>query len=195
MKEEVQKEAQEEMQEEVQNEEEQVDIGEILDFSNKNKEAIVQENEIEKLSKKVKELEERYLRANADFENIKKRMEKEKNQAVSYAHEQFARDLLAVIDSLELGADSLKNKESIDEEMIKKMKEGIDLTIEQFKKVFEKHGIELIDTTGGFNPHFHEAVMQIESEDHKEGEIVQLLQKGYKIKDRILRPAMVSIAK
>ena len=76
MKEEVQKEAQEEMQEEVQNEEEQVDIGEILDFSNKNKEAIVQENEIEKLSKKVKELEERYLRANADFENIKKRMEK-----------------------------------------------------------------------------------------------------------------------
>jgi molecular chaperone GrpE len=195
LKEEVQKEAQEEMQEEVQNEEEQVDIGEILDFSNKNKEAIVQENEIEKLSKKVKELEERYLRANADFENIKKRMEKEKNQAVSYAHEQFARDLLAVIDSLELGADSLKNKESIDEEMIKKMKEGIDLTIEQFKKVFEKHGIELIDTTGGFNPHFHEAVMQIESEDHKEGEIVQLLQKGYKIKDRILRPAMVSIAK
>ena len=59
----------------------------------------------------------------------------------------------------------------------------------------QKHGIELIDTANGFNPHFHDAVMQVESDDHEEGEIVQLLQKGYKIKDRVLRPAMVSIAK
>ncbi len=150
---------------------------------------------IEELEKKNKELEDKYLRELADFENIKKRLEREKMQAVSYANEEFARDLLPVIDSMDFAADSAKKADSEDNEYADKLKEGINLTIEQFKKVMQKHGIELIDTKEGFNPHFHDAVMQVESEDHEEGEIVELLQKGYKIKDRVLRPAMVSIAK
>ena len=155
------------------------------------------EEKIEELEEKNKELEEKYLRAVADFENMKKRLEREKNQAVSYANEEFARDLLSVIDSMDFAA---KSAEKIDEndndsEYVKKIEEGIALTIEQFKKVMQKHGIELIDINEGFNPHFHDAVMQVESDEHEEGEIVQLLQKGYKMKDRVLRPAMVSIAK
>ncbi len=153
------------------------------------------EERIEELEEKNKELEEKYLRAVADFENIKKRLEREKMQAVSYANEEFARDLLPVIDSMDFAAESADKIEENDNEYVKKIEEGIALTIEQFKKVMQKHGIELIETDSGFNPHFHDAVMQVESEEHKEGEIVQLLQKGYKIKDRVLRPAMVSVAK
>ncbi len=155
------------------------------------------EEKIEELEEKNAELEEKYLRAVAEFENIKKRLEREKMQAVSYANEEFARDLLSVVDSMDFAAQSAEKIEENgnDNEYVKKIEEGIALTIEQFKKVMQKHGIELIDTKEGFNPHFHDAVMQVESDDHEEGEIVQLLQKGYKMKDRVLRPAMVSIAK
>ncbi len=152
------------------------------------------EDKIKELEEKNKELEDKYLRANAEFENIKKRLEREKMQAVSYANEEFARDLLPVIDSMDFAANSA-NVETNNDEYIKKIEEGINLTIEQFKKVMQKHGIELIDANEEFNPHLHNAVMQVESEKHKEGEIVELLQKGYKMKDRVLRPAMVSVAK
>ncbi len=144
------------------------------------------------LEAKVSELEDLRLRDLAEFENIKKRLEKEKTQSIAYSQEGFARDLLSVIDSLD-SANAIISQES--EDNIEKIKEGIDLTIEQFKKVFQKHGIELVDVDSGFDPNFHEAVMKVESSEHQEGAIVQVLQKGYKIKDRVLRPAMVSIAK
>mgnify|MGYP003587496457 CR=1 FL=1 len=162
-------------------------------------EVMLEENsanaEVETLKAKVAELEDKYLRANADFDNIKRRLEKEKMQAISYAHEVFARDLLPVIDSLEMAIMAGSNQEIQSAELLEKLKEGIVLTIEQFKKAFEKHGIELVDIDSGFDPNFHEAVMQLESEDKQSGEILQVFQKGYKIKERILRPAMVSIAK
>ncbi len=153
-----------------------------------------EESELDILKSKVKELEEARLRDHADFENLKKRYEKEKSQAIAYAQESFARDLLSVIDSLD-SASSLEIDEENLKESLKKMKEGIELTIEQFKKVFEKHGIELVDIDEGFDPNFHEAIMQIDSDEHEKGQIVQVFQKGYKYKDRVLRPAMVSIAK
>ena len=152
-------------------------------------------NEVDLLKSQIAELEDKYLRANADFDNIKRRLEKEKMQAISYAHEVFARDLLPVIDSLEMAILSGSNQEINSVELLDKVKEGLGLTIEQFRKAFEKHGIELVDMNGEFDPNFHEAVMQLESEGKNSGEILQVFQKGYKIKDRILRPAMVSIVK
>ena len=152
-----------------------------------------EESRIEELEEKIAQLEDQRLRDLAEFENIKKRMEKEKQQAIAYAHEQFARDLLAVIDSLDNATLSVDESEN-SEEALAQIKEGIDLTLDQFKKVFAKHGIELVDMENGFDPHFHEAVMRVDSEEHESGEIVQVLQKGYKIKDRVLRPAMVSIS-
>lgn len=152
-------------------------------------------SEVEQLKAKVSELEDRYLRANADFDNMKRRLEKEKMQAISYAHEVFARDLLPVIDSLEMAILAGNNQEVESAELLGKVKEGIELTIEQFKKAFEKHGIELVNIEGVFDPSFHEAVMQLESDEKQSGEILQVFQKGYKIKERVLRPAMVSIAK
>ncbi len=154
-----------------------------------------EESKIEALEERVADLEDKLLREHADFQNIKKRMEKEKVQAVAYAHEQFARDLLSVIDALEQAKQSVEGKDEVTPELLEQIKEGIDLTLAQFSKIFEKHGIELVSLDGGFDPNFHEAVMQVESDQHKEGEIVQVLQKGYKIKDRLLRSAMVSVAK
>jgi molecular chaperone GrpE len=159
------------------------------------KEEVTEENELEALKAKVAELEDKYIRANAEFENIRKRLEKEKASAVAYANELFARDMLSIIDALDSAA-SIKESEDVKpEELFAKIKEGIDLTVEQFKKAFEKHGIELIDISGEFDPNIHEAVMQVDSEEKDSGEILQVFQKGYKIKDRVLRPAMVSIAK
>lgn len=153
------------------------------------------EEVIETLNSKIAELEDRYLRVNAEFENMRKRLEKEKFSAVAYANELFARDMLSIIDALD-SASALKESEDIkSEELFEKVKEGIDLTVDQFKKSFEKHGIELVDVSGEFDPNFHEAVMQVDSEEKKSGDILQVFQKGYKIRDRVLRPAMVSIVK
>ncbi len=153
-----------------------------------------QSDQVAELEAKLKELEEQRLRDLAEYDNIKKRLEREKQQAIAYAIEQFARDLLAVTDSLDNAQASVQDVED-PESALSQIREGINLTLEQFKKVFAKHGIELVDMESGFDPHFHEAVMQVESEEHEPGEIVQVLQKGYKIKDRVLRPAMVSVAK
>lgn len=163
-----------------------------------NEEQTVEPVEIDQnalLQAKVVELEDKFLRANADFDNMRRRMEKEKMQAISYAHEVFARDLLPVIDSLEMAILSGSNTEIESAMLLEKVKEGLNLTVEQFRKAFEKHGIELVDINGEFDPTIHEAVMQLESEEKNKGEILQVFQKGYKIKERILRPAMVSIVK
>ena len=146
----------------------------------------------------IVKLENKLLREKADFENMRSRLEREKVQSVLYAHENFARDLLVVIDSLESAIESALSKDSDyskESELLRKLAEGIELTINQVKKIYAKHGIELVDVKDGFNPHFHEVVMELESKKHKKGEIVKVIQKGYKIKDRVLRPAIVTIAK
>ena len=99
------------------------------------------------------------------------------------------------IDTLEMAlAAEEAAKEVPAEELLQKLKEGVELTIKSFYTAFEKHDISIIETDGEFDPNFHDAVMQVDSEDHKTGEIVQVMQKGYKFKDRLLRASMVSIA-
>ncbi|MDR1614454.1 MAG: nucleotide exchange factor GrpE [Campylobacteraceae bacterium] len=147
---------------------------------------------VRELEEKLKFCEDKYIRAHADFENIKKRYEKEKYQAIDYAHEQFARDLLPVIDALEIAYTSA---DETSDEVAKKIKDGIGLTLEQFKKVFEKHGIKESESSGKFDPNFHNAALQVEAEGKESGDIVQTFQKGYTIKGRVLRAAMVSIAR
>ena len=148
------------------------------------------------LEEKLKEAEDKYLRVHADFENIQKRLEKEKYNAIDYASEKFAKDLLAPIDSLEmaLAAEEAASDMPADE-LLAKLKEGVELTIRNFYSAFEKHDITTVETEGDFDPNFHDAVMQLDSPDHEDGQIVQRLQKGYKLKERLLRPAMVSICK
>ncbi len=151
------------------------------------------EDKIASLEQQLKDSEDKYLRVHADFENIKKRLEREKYQAIDYASEKFAKDLLAPIDTLEMALQSA-NVDLDAAELLKKLKEGIELTIKNFNTTFEKHNISKIETDGEFDPNVHNAVMQVDSADHESGQIVAELQKGYMLKDRLLRPSMVSIA-
>ena len=140
------------------------------------------------------EWKDKYLRAHADFENSKKRLEKDKNNAVIYANESFAKDILAVMDSFENALASMDNTTE-DSEVIAGMKEGVNLTFEQLRKILEKNSIKEIVCDGEFDPEVHQAIMQVDSEEHESGSIVQDMQKGYTIKDRVLRPAMVTTCK
>ncbi len=161
----------------------------------KEKESDEQSSEIERLKAKVAELEDKYLRAYASFENSKRLLAKDKATAVAYANESFASDILSVIDSLDSALSMINIDENSDNEFMKKMKEGLSLVDEQLHKVLEKHQIKPIDCTTEYNPDLHQAVMQVDSDKHQSGDIVQVLQKGYTIRDRVLRPAMVSTAK
>ncbi len=151
----------------------------------------------ESLQNKIKELEDQYLRTYADFENTKKRLVREKDQALEYAYEKIAKDLLPSIDTLEIALKTIKDsKESSEQaEILGKIEEGIALTLDNLLKTLAKHGIEPIDTSGEFDPNFHDAIMQVQSDSHNVGEIVAEMQKGYKYKERVLRPSLVSIAK
>jgi len=157
-------------------------------------EETVEVDPLEAALSEAADYKDKYLRAHADFENSKKRLEKDKMNAVSYANESFAKDILAVMDSFENALASMENSED-SSEVLEKMKEGVTLTHEQLKKVLEKNHIKAVDCEGEFDPEVHQAIMQVESDSHKVGDVVQVMQKGYTIKDRILRPAMVSTCK
>ncbi len=152
-------------------------------------------SEIERLKAEIAEWEDKFLRTHASFENSKRLLAKDKATAVAYANESFASDILTVIDSLDSALSMINVDENSDNEFMKKMKEGLTLVDEQLHKVLEKHQIKQIDCAKGYDPNLHQAVMQVDSSEHNSGDIVQVLQKGYTIKDRVLRPAMVSTAK
>jgi molecular chaperone GrpE len=121
----------------------------------------------------------------------KKDLEREKYQAIDYASEKFAKDLLSTIDTLEMALQSA-TCDAPAEELLPKLKEGIELTLKNLINSFEKNHISAVESDE-FDPEHHNAVMQVNSDEHEHGAIVQVLQKGYKLKDRLLRPAMVSI--
>jgi molecular chaperone GrpE len=141
------------------------------------------------------EYKDKYLRAHADFENAKRRLEKDKMNAVAYANESFAKDILSVMDSFESALAAMENSSEESSEVLVNMKEGVNLTFEQLKKILEKNSIKEVSCEGEFDPEVHQAIMQVESDNHEVGDVVQVMQKGYTIKDRILRPAMVSTCK
>ncbi|EAJ6150077.1 DnaK system nucleotide exchange factor GrpE [Campylobacter lari] len=149
-----------------------------------------QNNELEKLQAEYNELKDTYLRANAEFENIKKRMEKEKISATIYANESFAKDLLDVVDALEAAINVEAN-----DELSLKIKEGVQNTLDLLLKKLEKHMVKVIEANGEFDPNLHEAMFHVESADYESNHIVQLLQKGYMMNDRVIRSAKVSVAK
>ena len=156
-----------------------------------NEENEVQETETDDKTKELEERLEQALRAYAACENDKKIMEKQKQQAIDYATEKFAKDLLPVIDTLEL---AVKNIKSTEDECVKEMVEGVELTLKKMVDTFKNHGIEEV-THEEFDPNLHQAVQQVESDEHEDGEIVEIYQKGYKLKDRLIRPSMVTICK
>ncbi len=171
------------------------------DVNQENSEIITEDNsamiaQIEELEASVNSWQDKYLRACADFENSKRLLAKDKMSAVGYANEGFAKDILAVADSFESALYTIENVDiSEGEEVLAKIKEGLYLTFEQLKKVLEKNHIIEVGSKKEFDPNVHQAIMQVESEEHESGDVVMVMQKGYMLKDRILRPSMVSICK
>ena len=154
------------------------------------KEELENETEEKDYEAEYNTLKDQYLRANAEFENIKKRLEKEKINAMAYANEGFAKDLLEVLDALEAAV-----KVEANDEVSLKIKEGVQNTLDLFLKKLEKHGVKEIEAACEFDPNLHEAMFHIESDEHQSGAVVQVLQKGYKLGERVIRPTKVSVAK
>lgn len=135
------------------------------------------------------------LYAKADAQNVRRRAEKDVQDARSYAATGFARDILSVADNLGRAVDSVPAEFREDEKM-KGFITGIEATQRELDKVFGQHGITRIAAKGlPLDPNQHQAMMEVPSDDHEPGTIVQEMQAGYMIKDRLLRPAMVAVAK
>ncbi|MFL2556145.1 MAG: nucleotide exchange factor GrpE [Gammaproteobacteria bacterium] len=131
------------------------------------------------------------VRAQAEMENLRKRTARDVENAHKYALEKFVQELLPVIDSLELGLST-----SVDIENAEDLRKGMDLTLEMFKTVIEKFGVVIVNPeTEKFDPEFHEAISMQETKNVKSGEIVAVMQKGYSLNGRLIRPAMVIVAK
>jgi molecular chaperone GrpE len=154
---------------------------------NSESEKVENENRVEELEAKL----EQALRAYAACENDKKIIEKQKIQAIDYAVEKFVKDLLPIADTLEIAIKNIKAKE---DECVKEMLEGVELTLKKMLDTFKNHGIEQVEHNE-FDPNYHQAIQQVQSDEHEDGEIVEIYQKGYKLKDRLIRPSMVTICK
>lgn len=141
-------------------------------------------------------LEEKLLRTVAEMENLRKRTEKEMEEARKFAVTGFARDLLEVLDNLERAQKNIPQDELEKNEVLKSINDGIKMTSAGLMVILEKHGIKRIDPRGEkFDHNLHQAVVEIPDEKSEPGTVIQVMQAGYVIKDRLLRPAMVGVAK
>lgn len=152
------------------------------------KEEDVKKEEKDPVQQELDETKDRLLRLTAEYSNYKRRSEKEKQDAYFYAKSDTIKALLPVIDNLER---ALAN-ETKDYDAFKK---GVEMTFDNLTSILETLGVEVFGEPGDiFDPNLHNAVMHVEDEEHKNGEIVDVFQKGYKIGDKIVRPAMVKSA-
>ena len=154
------------------------------------------ENREEELELKISELKDQLLRAVADSENIRKRSEREKEQTRKFGIANFAKDLLSIADNLGRALDAAPKNEDIKDDAIKNFVIGIQMTEQELQKAFDNNNIRKIDPIGEkFDYNFHQAMFEVEETDKEPGVVVQVLQPGYAIDDRILRPAMVGVSK
>lgn len=136
-----------------------------------------------------KEDDEKYMRLMAEFQNYKKRVAKEKQDIQTFANEKIVKELLEVLDNFER---SLQHSDDIDENYVK----GMEMIFQQLRKALEDAGLSEIDALGtDFDPTLHNAVMQEDSEEYESGKVSKVLQKGYKLNDKVIRAAMVAVVK
>jgi molecular chaperone GrpE len=146
--------------------------------------------EFKKMQEENEQLRGKFLRMTADFQNYKKRIEKEKSDIYNYANEKLIIDLLPIIDNLERAVQSL-GEEGKEESFIK----GIDMILQQFLDILKKNGVqEIAAIDENFDPNYHHAVMQEEHPDYETNKIIEVFQKGYMLNEKVIRPAMVKVA-
>ena len=147
--------------------------------------------ELETAKQEAKETYDRFLRGSAEFENYKKRSTREMDDFRKFANQSLIKEMLAVVDNLERALNSSNGNSSNDKCMV----DGVNLTLKDILKVFEKFNVKPIESIGQpFDPNFHQAMMQEETDGYPENTVITELQKGYMIHDRLLRPSMVVVA-
>ncbi len=176
------------------------------EFENLDNDTNISEEEVDESQKKAEALEseisslkDTLLRKMAESENLRKRLEKERDDAEKYANGRFAKDLLNVVDNFNRVSENSKTiSEKINEDAnLKAFFDGVLLCGKELTSVFKKHGVTQIEVSEGdpFDPQYHQAMLEIESKDHKPGSVINVLQVGYVYHDRLLRPSMVSVSK
>tara|TARA_B100000809_G_scaffold64475_1_gene61154 strand:- start:343 stop:951 length:609 start_codon:yes stop_codon:yes gene_type:complete len=149
------------------------------------------QRQLEKLQEQSKVSLDKVVRAQAEMENLRKRAARDVENAHKYALEKFTNELLPIMDSLELGLSASVKAKNLDD-----LCKGMELTLEMFNTVMEKFGITMIEPKGEkFNPELHDAVSMQETNDSNSGIIIEVMQKGYTLNGRLIRPAMVVVAK
>lgn len=152
--------------------------------------AAAQAQELEQLRAENAELNNRLVRAQADFENYRRRVQKEKEDLAVYANQKLLLSLLPVLDNLDR---ALATAPAQGDE---KLRQGVELTARSFRQILEREGVTAIEAVGKpFDPNIHEAVMTVEMADHEDDTVVMEMQKGYRLGDRVIRPSMVQVNK
>lgn len=156
---------------------------------------VAEHDRIAELERQLEEANSKALYAAAEIQNVRRRLETEKQQAAAYATTHFARDMLAIKDHLERALDAVSDELRSDK-VASNFLAGIESTARELEQVFNRHGISRIKAIGEqLDPHRHQAMMEIPTSDAKPGTIVQEMQPGYMLKDRLLRPALVGVAR
>jgi molecular chaperone GrpE len=153
-------------------------------------EPVIVESELELAQKLAVDNYQKYLRAQADFDNFRRRSRQEKEEFAKYASSKLIEQLLPVVDSFERALAT--GNETTDTEALLK---GVDMIFRMLSQVLEQEGLKSIEAIGQpFNPDFHQAIMTVESAEHDEGIVIEEIQKGYNLKDKVLRPSMVKVS-
>lgn len=148
------------------------------------------------LAAEVAELRDRLLRAHAEMENVRRRAERDKADTARYAVSNFARDVLSVGDNIHRAIEHVPGDAAAADPALKSFMDGIQLTERELLNVLERHGVRRLEPMGErFDPNVHQAMFELDKPDVPEGTVVQVLQRGYVIGDRCLRPALVAVAK
>lgn len=154
------------------------------------------EIEIDKLRAQIDDLTDRLLRAHAETQNLHRRLERDIEDASKYAITKFARDIVAVADNFERAITAVPADATADNPVLKSLLEGFTMTEREFLNVLERHKVMRLSPAGeAFDPHKHQAMMEQEDRSVPAGTVLQVFQPGYEIDDRVLRPALVVVAK
>ena len=144
----------------------------------------------------INDLNDKVLRTAAEMQNVKRRAEQDVQKARDYSIEGFARDMLSVMDNLHRAAESISAEDAAQDEKLKSILDGVDITKKEMENVFERNKIRCINPVGEkFDHNFHQAMSQIEDSEKESGTVVTVMQTGYSIKDRLIRPALVIVVK
>ncbi len=148
------------------------------------------------LKAQIADLTDRLLRAHADMENHRKMAEKEREDTAKYAISKFAKDIVQVGDNFQRAITAVPGEAVESDPALKSFLDGVSMLDREFHNILERHGIQRLEPTGeAFNPHFHQAMMEQEDASVPHGTVLQVIQAGYQLSDRVLRPAMVILAK